>query len=141
MLEKILIFGICALVLVSAQHAFALDGTQRAELKNARLVNAFGETSSQNINVNQQIQVSADIVNKQDSNQNYVYIVQITDQNNVPVKLTWISASFKAQQVFSPALSWSTDRPGTYTAQIFLWDSIKDAQALAASTEITIIVS
>lgn len=141
MLERILIFGICVLVLISMPHAFALDGTHRAELKNARLVNAFGEKSSQNINVNQQVQVSADITNKQDKNQDFVYIVQILDQNNVPVQLTWIKASFKSQQVFSPALSWVTDKPGTYTAQIFLWDSIQNADALAAKLEFKIIVS
>ena len=141
MLLKSLIFGILILALISTPHAFALEGTNRAELKNARLVNAFGEASPQNINTNQQVQVSADITNKQDKNQNYVYIIQIMDQNNVPVKLTWISASFKSQQTFSPALSWSTDRPGTYTVQIFLWDGIQKADALAAHLEFRIIVS
>ena len=141
MLEKILIFGICVLVLIAIPHAFALDGTNRAELKNARLVNAFGETSAQNINTNQQVQISADITNMQGQNQDFVYIVQVLDQNNVPVQLSWIKASFKAQQTFSPALSWVTDRPGTYTAQIFLWDSIQNANALAVRSEIKITVS
>lgn len=141
MLEKILIFGICVLVLITTPHAFALDGTSRAELKNVRLVNAFGEASAQNINTNQQVQISADITNMQGQNQDFVYIVQVLDQNKVPVQLTWIKASFKAQQTFSPALSWVTDRPGTYTAQIFLWDSIQDASALAARSEIKITVS
>ncbi|QLH08793.1 hypothetical protein [Candidatus Nitrosotenuis sp. DW1] len=141
MLEKILIFGICVLVLITTPHAFALDGTSRAELKNVRLVNAFGEASAQNINTNQQVQISADITNMQGQNQDFVYIVQVLDQNKVPVQLTWIKASFKAQQTFSPALSWVTDRPGTYTAQIFLWDSIQNAGALAARSEIKITVS
>ena len=122
-------------------HAFAIDGIHRVELKNARLVNAFGEASAQNINTNQQVQISADITNKQDKTQDFVYIVQILDQNNVPVQLTWIKASFKSQQTFSPALSWVTDKPGTYTAQIFFWDSIQNADALATNLELKIIVS
>jgi len=140
-LGKILIFGICVLVLISAPHAFAIDGIHRVELKNARLVNAFGEASAQNINTNQQVQISADVTNKQDKNQDFVYIVQILDQNNVPVQLTWIKASFKSQQTFSPALSWVTDKPGTYTAQIFFWDSIQNADALATNLELKITVS
>jgi hypothetical protein len=140
-LGKILIFGICVLVLISMPHAFAIDGINRVELKNARLVNAFGETSAQNINTNQQVQISADVTNRQDKNQDFVYIVQILDQNNVPVQLTWIKASFKPQQTFSPALSWVTDKPGTYTAQIFFWDSIQNADALATKLELKIIVS
>lgn len=122
-------------------HAFAIDGVQRVELKNARLVNAFGEASAQNINTNQQVQISADVTNRQDKNQDFVYIVQILDQNNVPIQLTWIKASFKSQQTFSPALSWVTDKPGTYTAQIFFWDSIQNADALATNLEIKITVS
>lgn len=141
MLEKILIFGICILVLIAIPHAFAQEGTSRAELKNARLVNAFGDATAQNINTNQQVQISADITNKQGQNQDFVYIVQVLDQNNVPVQLSWIKASFKAQQTFSPALSWVTNRPGTYTAQIFLWDNIQNANALAAKSEIKITVS
>lgn len=141
MLGKILIFGICVLVLISTPHAFAIDGIHRVELKNARLVNAFGEASAQNINTNQQVQISADVTNKQDKNQDFVYIVQILDQNNVPVQLTWIKASFKSQQTFSPALSWVTDKPGTYTAQIFFWDSIQNADALTTKSELKIIVS
>jgi hypothetical protein len=140
-LGKILIFGICVLVLISAPHAFAVDGIHRVELKNARLVNAFGEASAQNINTNQQVQISADVTNKQDKNQDFVYIVQILDQNNVPVQLTWIKASFKSQQTFSPALSWATDKPGIYTAQIFFWDSIQNADALATNLELKITVS
>lgn len=141
MLEKILIFGICVLVLIATPHAFALDGINSAELKNARLVNAFGEASALNINTNQQVQISADITNRQGQTQDFVYIVQVLDQNSVPVQLSWIKASFKAQQTFSPALSWVTDRPGTYTAQIFLWDSIQNANALAVKSEIKITVS
>jgi len=140
-LEKILIFGICVLVLASTPHAFALDGTSRAELKNARLVNAFGETTSNNINANQQVQISADIMNKQDKSQEFICIVQVLDQNNVPVKLAWIKASLQPQQTFSSAISWATDKPGTYNAQIFLWDSIKNAEALAKELDLRIIVS
>lgn len=136
-----MIFGICVLVLISMPHVFAIDGIHRVELKNARLVNAFGEASAQNINTNQQVQISADVTNRQDKNQDFVYIVQILDQNNVPVQLTWIKASFKSQQTFSPALSWVTDKPGTYTAQIFFWDSIQNADALATNLELKIIVS
>jgi hypothetical protein len=122
-------------------EALAQVGTQRAEIKNPRLVNTFGEPISQNINVNQQIQVSADVTNKQAGAQNFVYIVQILDSNKVTRKLSWFSASLNSQQTLSPAISWSTDVPGTYTAEIYIWDSIKDASALSPATEIKIVVS
>ncbi|MFY9300860.1 MAG: hypothetical protein WAO91_06700 [Candidatus Nitrosotenuis sp.] len=138
---KAVVFAIVLLVLLPFEAVFALDGTQRADLKNARLVNSFGEAISQNINTNQQIQVSADVTNKQDKSQTFVYIVQIVDQNKISQKLTWISASLNPQQTLSPAISWSTQRPGTYTAEIYVWDSIKDASALTTPLEIKMTVS
>ncbi|MGI0004455.1 MAG: hypothetical protein ACREAX_04070 [Candidatus Nitrosotenuis sp.] len=141
MLKKAAVFAIILLILLPVQGIFALDGTQRAELKNARLVNSFGEAMSQNVNTHQQIQVSADVTNKQDKPQTFVYIVQIVNQNNVSQKLTWISAALNPQQTLSPAISWSTEKPGTYTAEIYVWDSIKDASALTPSLEFKITVS
>lgn len=141
MLKKAAVFAMILLVFLPAYDVFALDGTQRAELKNARLVNSFGEALSQNINTNQQVQISADVTNKQDKPQVFVYIVQILNSNKVSQKITWISASLNPQQTLSPAISWSTERPGTYTAEIYVWDSIKDAAALTPSLEFKITVS
>lgn len=138
---KIAFFVISLLIFVPLQQIFALDGTQRAEIKNPRLVNSFGESVAQNINTNQQVQVSADVTNKQGKPQNFVYIVQILDSNKVTKKLSWFAASLNPQQTLSPAISWSTDLPGTYTAEIYVWDSIRDASALSPPIELKIIVS
>lgn len=130
------------IILVLASHdAFALDGIQRAEIKDPRLLNSFGEALSENINTYQQVQISADVANKQTTPQTFVYIVQIVEDNGVIQKLTWISASLNPQQSLSPAISWTPTKPGTYTAQIYVWDSIKDANALSQQTQIKIIVS
>lgn len=140
MLKTVALFAIFVLVFVPLS-VYALDGVQRAELKNPRLVNSFGEPVSQNINAYQQVQVYADVTNKQDTPQNFVYIVQIVDKNGVVLKLTWFAAVLNPQQTLSPAISWSTDNPGTYTAEIYVWDTIKDASALTPSSQLKIIVS
>jgi hypothetical protein len=139
--KKAAFFAILLLALLPFQSVFALDGVQRAELKNPRLVNSFNEAIPQNINTNQQVQISSDVTNKQDKPQIFVYIVQILDKNKVAQKLTWFSASLNPQQTVSPAISWSTQKPGTYIAEIYVWDSIKDASALTPSLELKITVS
>ncbi|MDC8437832.1 MAG: hypothetical protein LV468_02385 [Candidatus Nitrosotenuis sp.] len=141
MLKKVALFAAILLCFAQVNEVFAIDGVERADLKNARLVNSFGEAISQNINTNQQVQVAADITNKQISPQTFVYIVQILDKNGVALKLTWFSGSLNSQQTFSPAISWYTDTPGTYTAEIYVWDSIKNASALANPLKLNIIVS
>jgi hypothetical protein len=142
------IFAVCVLFSASLSGAFALDGTQRVEIKNPRLVNSFDEQISQNVNVNQQVQISADVVNKQDIGQDFVYIVQILDSNGINHKITWFSGvdplgvgALKPHQSLSAAISWTPNRPGSYVANMYVWDSIKDANALAVPISYKITVS
>lgn len=141
MLRLAAILTIVVLIFASYDSAFGLDGTQKAEIKNPRLLNSFGESVSQNVNTGQQVQISADVQNNQTTTQSFVYIVQITDNHDVVYKLTWFSASLNPQQSFSPAISWTPVWPGSYVAHVYVWDSIKDANAIAPQTELMIIVS
>lgn len=136
-----MVLGIVLVLSVWQNSAFALEGTQKAEIKNARLLNSFGDIMSQNINTSQQIQISADVLNQQATKQEFVYIVQILDGNGIEQKITWFSASLGPQQSLSPALSWTPTVPGTYTAEIYVWDSIRDANALAKPVILKILVS
>ena len=142
MLKIATLFAILILSFASFHSVFAFDGTQRAEIKNPRLVNSFGEAIVQNVNTGQQVQITADVINQQSTDQTFVYIVQIVDGSDVTMKLTWIAQiELNPHQSFSPAISWTPVNPGTYTAEIYVWDSIKDANALAPQTNLTIIVS
>ncbi len=139
--KTVAFFVIFLLILLPFQNVFALEGTERIELRNPRLVNAFGESVSQNINTHQQVQVQTDVTNKQNVPQNFAYIVQILNEDKVTLKLTWFAATLNPHQTLSPAISWVTDNPGTYTAEIYVWDSIKEAYALTPPIELKIIVS
>jgi len=106
---------------------FALAESDRVEITNPRLVNAFGTKISEQINVNQNVQISADIKNNQEKSQKFVYIVQVKNQNGVIVSLGWISGgSLEPGQIFSPAMSWTPLASDEYTAEIFVWDVPQD---------------
>lgn len=141
MLKKVVFFAALLLILSPMNLVFAATGVERADLRNARLVNSFGDTLSQNINTYQQVQISADITNKQVAATSFVYIVEVMDRNSITQKLTWISGNINPQQTFSPAISWFADMPGSYTARIYVWDSIPNADALSRPLEIKFIVS
>lgn len=141
MLKGIAFFATVLLVFLPLSQSFAVSGVERADLTNARLVNSFGQPLSQNINTNQQVQISADITNRQPGPTSFVYIVEVMDSNKITQKLTWISGNLNSQQTFSPAISWFADQPGTYTAVIYVWDSIPDANALSRPLELKFIVS
>jgi hypothetical protein len=134
------IFGIMLVFTVSMSSVFAITQLDRVDITNPRLVNAFGSKISDQINVNQQVQISADVKNNQEKSQKFVYIVQVKNQNGVIVSLGWISGSLNPGQTFSPALSWTPKVSDAYTAEIFVWDvseegSNKSWQRLDALTE------
>jgi len=116
------IFGIMLVFTVLFNPVFAITQLDRVDITNSRLVNAFGSKISEQVNVNQQVQISADIKNNQEKSQKFVYIVQVKNQDGIIVSLGWISGSLNPGQTFSPALSWTPKISDVYTAEIFVWD-------------------
>jgi hypothetical protein len=112
---------------------------ERAPAANLRIVDAFGN-SLDTVTVDQQVQVSADLVNGQDRDQTFAYLVQIQDGNGVTVSLAWITGTLSSGQSFSPALSWIPTDAGAYTATAFVWESVDNPTALSppVSTQITV---
>ena len=116
------IFGIILVLIVLTNPVFAMTQLDRVDITNPRLVNAFGSKISDQVNVNQQVQITADVKNNQEKSQKFVYVVQVKNQNDVIVSLGWISGSLNPGQTFSPALSWTPKISDVYTAEIFVWD-------------------
>jgi hypothetical protein len=113
---------------------------ERAPASNARVVDAFGNTLDE-VSVDQQVQITADLTNGQDREQPFAYLVQIQDENGVTVALAWITGSLSAGQSFSPALSWIPTSSGTYTATVFVWESVDNPTALSPPVSVDIDVS
>ncbi len=122
--------------------ATAIIGTivpplERAPASNARVVDAFGNTLDE-ISVDQQVQITSDITNSQNREQQFAYLVQVQDENGVTVSLAWITGSLSSGQSFSPALSWIPLTSGTYTATAFVWESVDNPTALSPTVTVTI---
>ena len=126
---------------VSIIPAFALTELERTSVMDPRLENAFGTPVLDNINVNQQIQISADITNHQTKSQNFVYLVQIKNDADLVVSLGWISGQLTPNQELSPSLSWTPSDSGKYTAEVFVWEGLKNHNALSEYTKLSISVS
>ena len=120
---------------------FALTELERATINDPRLENAFGAPIVDNVNVNQQIQISVDIVNHQEKSQNFVYLVQIKDKEGYVISLGWISGQLTPDQKLSPSLSWTSEKSGEFIAEIFAWEGLKNHSSLTEYTTLQINVS
>jgi hypothetical protein len=114
---------------------------ERAPASNPRIVDSFGNAITGAVKSGQQIQVTADLTNGQDRDQPFAYLVQIQDANGVTVSLSWITGTLTAGQSLNPAQSWTPQSSGTYTAQIFVWQSIDNPNALSPPLTTTINVA
>ena len=96
-------------------------------IQNAQLVSQ----DEDKVTVDKQVMVVSDISNGQDRDQKFAYIVQIRDENDVVISLSWLTGSLAPGQTFSPALSWTPTSPGIHTIQIFVWESVDNPDALS----------
>jgi len=141
-IKQFVIFGAVTLMLFMVSNpAFGVSPLERAVINDERLVNLSGSTLGEHVLVNQQVQITAKITNTQDAIQDFVYIVQIKDENDVVVKLGWISGSLTKYQSFSPSLSWTPKDSGVYMAEIFVWDTLLRQGALTNTVTLEIITS
>jgi hypothetical protein len=115
----------------------AFPPLERAPVANARVVDAFGASVAE-VSVDQQVQIAADVSNGQSSDQAFAYLVQVQNESGVTVSLAWITGSLTAGQSMSPALSWTPDASGSYTATVFVWESVDNPTALSPTTSVTI---
>ncbi len=142
MLSKVIgLLGISLVLSISLTSALALTELQRVTISDPRLETTFRIPIGNNVNVDQQFQISADITNNQEKSQNFVYLVQIKDKTGFVVSFGWISGQLTPDQKLSPSLSWSPDKSGEFTAEIYVWEGLINHKALTEYTMLQINVS
>ena len=88
--------------------------------------------------VDEQIMIMADISNNQDVQQNFAYIIQVKNDNDVVISLSWLTGSLSPRQSFSPAQSWIPKESGNFQIQVFVWESIDNPEALSPPLSMTV---
>jgi len=102
----------------------------KVTLENVILEDSLGMTI-QEPKLGQQLQVVAEIKNKQDYDQPFVYLVQVKDSTGTVVALSWFKGSITINQKLSVSQSWSPTELGTYSIETFVWRSLDNSLPLA----------
>ena len=113
---------------------------ERAPATNLRIVDTFG-SSIDAVSIDQQVQITADLSNGQDRDQDFAYLIQIQNSDGVTVSLSWIAGSLSPGQSFSPSASWTPTSAGTYDVTAFVWESIDNPTALSPPLSIDVSVN
>jgi len=128
---------LATVILVGMIMVFSMVHPSYSQLSksNAVLENDVWETK-----VGKQVQITTDVTNGQDRTQPFAYIVQIQNEDGIVESLSWITGTLDAGQSLNPSQSWIPTTPGTYTAQIFVWASVNNPDALSLPLTMKIIV-
>jgi len=139
--KSIVLLVILLVFSISFTTVFALTDLQKTTISDPRLVNTFGIPIGNNVNIDQQFQISADITNNQEKSQNFVYLVQIKNNEGFVVSLGWFSGQLTPDQKLSPSLSWTPNESGKFTTEIYVWEGLINHKAISQYTTLQINVS
>jgi len=120
-------FGILTFLLVLCIMINPVHGAvplEKVKISESGLVNRIGNPIGTNVNVNQQVLISSKITNMQADDQDFIYIVQIKNENEGVVKIGWITGKLTKNQNFVPAVSWVPTTQETFTIEIYVWDGL-----------------
>ena len=115
----------------------AFPPLERAPAANARVVDASGNSVAE-VSVDQQVQIAADVTNGQSKDQAFAYLVQVQDASGVTVSLSWLTGSLTSGQSMTAAQSWTPTSSGSYTATVFVWESVSNPTALSPTVSVNI---
>ena len=138
---RLVLLSMCIVLASLLPSSYAIEPLERAQASSPHLEDFSGNPVSENVNINQQVQITADITNNQEITQDFVYIVQVKDSEEVVIHLVWFRGQFEPGQKFSPAISWIPDSSGTFVAEIFVWESLLNQDALSEPVLINITAS
>lgn len=113
--------------------------TERMNMLNLDVLAQNGE-SINGLKVGQAGMIFSKIKNELDYEQDFAYIVQIKDEKNDVVSLSWVTGLAIPSQELGMSVSWIPEKSGEYTIERFIWNSIKGAIPLDDSNYTEILV-
>lgn len=114
---------------------------EKVSLGSIDLVDQRGSRLS-SISVGQQVMIQARVASNFSVDEEIAYISQVKDANGITVALSWITGTISPGQSLELAVSWLPDKPGRYTAEVFVWKDLKTPEPLSFEVKrSTIIVS
>ena len=89
-----------------------------------KFTDEFG-TSVQSFSANQPINIVGNILNNQNIDQVFIYIIQIKNSDGVVESILWASTKLSANQNLDVSKFWIPTNSGMFFIETFLWESIQ----------------
>lgn len=108
-----------------------LPPTERVPASTPETVDALGNAVASPA-VNTVTVIQAEVCNDDTSSHTFTFFVQIKDANGVVIAINWIQDfTLAAGACATPGISWTPTNTGSYTLEVFVWESIANPIALS----------
>ena len=87
------------------------------------------------------VQIVGSITNTQNFDQNFVYLIQIKDQFDSVVSISWVTGELTDLQNLDVSQSWLPKNSGKFFIETYVWNSINEQIPLSSPNELSIIVN
>ena len=71
--------------------------------------------------------------NKQNYKQEFVYLIQVTNEDGKVVSYSWLHGHLNPYQILNVGVTWQPQQEGLYSVETFVWKSLNFPLALAES--------
>jgi hypothetical protein len=127
-------------ITVTARVGTSLPKTQQVPASAPTIVNAQGQPLTA-VRVGDVATIQATVRNNDTTAHTFTYLVQVKNAQGVVVSLGWIrDSTLAAGASSSPGLAWIPSATGTYTVEVFVWESLTNAVALSPVQRTTVTV-
>ncbi len=109
-------------------------------ISSVRLVDESSQPVSK-VEAGKMVLLQSVMKNNMDAKQRFISIYQIKDAGDSTVMLFWMASQIPPRESLDAAISWIPEAEGTYTLQIFIWESMLNPVPLGEFSESTITVS
>lgn len=117
-------------IFVTAMVGGSSPPLERVPTSNFRLMMGK-EPIDNSVLVDRQISLVSDLENQQNYTQPFAYLVQIQNDKNQVVSLSWLAGNLTSFQKITSGVTWIPFEVGSYTATAFVWESIDNPNALS----------
>lgn len=87
------------------------------------------------------IGIQSTLLNSEDRDITLTYIVKVTDSEGLTLMVSWIKGSVGSGMSLKPTIFWIPETSGSYSVDIFVWDSLDNPMPLSAPTKISVNVA
>lgn len=103
---------------------------EKVSLGAVSLVDSTG-SRLRSVSVGQQVLIQAKMTSNFATDEEIAYISQVKDADGVTLALSWITSTVSPGQTLELAVSWLAEKPGEYTAEVFVWKSVTTPEPLS----------